>query len=241
MNFALPPRHLLSALVVLFLLSSCASLDKKNKFSITFHAMATENDPKKTMFPVQMEGRSLLFKLVPEVSQENITAFHTFNSEDGKSNGVTLKLDFRGAGALEIVTRNPPGEYLLAMVNGEPVDYLTLDQIISDGIITIWQGVSDQVIKEMDKKLPRLTSEGGPSMSRDMEMSPIFKKEKHDAYEAAKAREKQEKQNAKTGKKEEIMQMPVLPQAKPTNRIPVEGGSAPLPGVPPGGLPLPKP
>ena len=78
-------------------------------------------------------------------------------------------------------------------------------------------------------------------MSRDMEMSPIFKGEKREAYEAEKAREKKEKQNAKTGKKDTPLQMPELPQAAPTSRIPLEGGPAPQPGQPSGGLPLPKP
>ena len=242
MNPAPPSLRLLAVLAAFCLLPSCEGLNKQQKLSITFHSMGTEMDPKKTMFPVEMEGKRLLFKLVPEFNQENITAFHTFNSEDGKSNGITVKLDFRGTGALEIVTRNPPGEYLLAMVNGVPVDYLTLDQTISDGIVTIWQGVPDTVIKQMDKKYPRLKGGQGPSMSRDMEMSPIFKGEKREAYQAAKAQEKKEKANAKTGKKDTPLQMPTLPGATPTNRIPVEGGSAPLPGVPPGGEPaLPKP
>ena len=237
----------LSALASLFLFTSCESLkkllDKKDddlkKVSISFHAMASENDMKKTMFPVEIGGKQVLFKLVPEFTQENITAFHSFNSEDGKSNGVTLKLDFRGAANLEIVTRTPPGEYLMAMVNGQPVDFLALDTVISDGMVTIWQGVPDSVVKKMDKKYPRLQGGAAPSMSPEMDMGAISKSEKKEAYNASKAAERKAKLDEKTGKKEHGLKMPELPQSAPSPKIPVEGGAAP--GVPLGDLPLPRP
>src|SRR5476651_2392995 len=138
----------LPSLAPMFLFTSCGSLknlfdkkDDKKKTSISFHSMASENDMKKTMFPVEIGGKQVLFKLVPEFTLENVTGFHSFNSEDGKSNGVTLKLDFRGTANLEIVTRTSmPDQYLMAMVNGAPVDFLALDTVISDGIVTIWQG-----------------------------------------------------------------------------------------------------
>ena len=234
--------RMLSALAAVLSLSSCELLEKKDKVSISFHAMASDSDPKKTMFPVEMEGRQLLFKLVPEVSHDNITALHPFPAEDGKSNGCTFKLDFRGTGSLEIVTRNPPGPYLLSMVDGKPVDYLTLDKIISDGIITIWQGITDEQIKKLEKKIPHMRGNAGPSMSAEMEMAPVFKKERAEAYKKAKEQELKEKADAKSGKKKEPMKMPELPQAAPSPKIPVEGAATPAPGVPPlGDLPLPKP
>ena len=104
-------------------LVSCETLTGKPKFTITFHAQASEMDPPKTMFPYDLEGRRRLFKIVPEASQQNITAFHPFPAESGNGNGVALKLDFRGSSAIDIITRTRKDEYLLTLVNGKPVVY----------------------------------------------------------------------------------------------------------------------
>src|SRR5438046_2922115 len=115
MNFRVAP------LLVLLLLPLVMGFSHKPKFTITFHAQAEESDPRKMMFPMQLEGRQILFKLIPEVSQQNVVAFHPFTTETGEK-GVALQLDFRGRGSIEEATRTRRGEYLVAMVNGKPVD-----------------------------------------------------------------------------------------------------------------------
>ena len=216
-------------------LVSCETLTGKPKFIITFHAQAAAMDPPKTMFPYDLEGRRRLFKIVPEVSQQNITAFHSFPAESGDGNGVALKLDFRGASALEIVTRTRKDEYMLALVNGKPVDYTVIDQPVHDGLITIWQGVPDEVIKEMEKKYPRIKGGKGPTMTADMEMSPTTKAEKRHAYSDDK---KAQKNAAKPKGSRDDSTLPEIPAS---GKLPVEGNYHPYPANPSGELPLPKP
>ena len=220
-------------------LVSCETLTGKPKFTITFHAQASEMDPPKTMFPYDLEGRRRLFKIVPEASQQNITAFHPFPAESGNGNGVALKLDFRGSSSIDIITRTRKDEYLLTLVNGKPVDYVVIDQPVSDGVLTIWQGVPDAVIKEMEKKYPHIKGGKGPTMSADMEMSPTTKAEKRHAYSAEKAAQKEEKKTSAAPKGDLNAPQSIENSASP--KLPVEGGYNPYPKKSEGEPPLPKP
>jgi len=220
---------------------SCDTLAKSPV--ITFHSQASPDDPRKTMFPFQLEGKPLLFKLVPEISQANVTAFHPFPAETGKGNGMALRLDFRGAGALEMVTRSKQGEYLLAMVNGIPVDYVVIDKPVHDGLITIWQGVPDDVIKVMDQKYTRLRNGQGPTMSADMDMAPSTKAEKRHALNTARETEAADKKKASKpkSKAEELgLDQPEGSATAPSSKLPIEGGFRPYPAND-DKLPLPKP
>lgn len=226
-------------LLVLALLPLVMGFSSKPKFSITFHAQADDMDPKKTMFPIQIEGKHMMFKIVPEVSQQNIAAFHPFDSDTGNGKGVAMQLDFRGRSSLEMVTRTRQGQCLLAMVNGKPVDYVVVDQVIDNGLLTVWQGVTDDIIKQMDKKYPRIKPGGPPTMSEEMEMSPTTKKEKKQSLQAAKDAERAAEKARKSGKPVEP-EIPSLPLAPVTNKIPVEGGAA-KPAPPPKATPVTEP
>jgi hypothetical protein len=215
-------------LLAIALLPLLVGFSKKPTFTISFHAEADEMDMKKSMFPLQVEGRQMMFKIVPEFSQQNIVAFHPFDSETGDK-GVAMQLDFRGRGALEMVTRTRRGQFLLAMVNGRPVDYVVLDQVIDNGFITIWRGVTEETIKAMDKKYPRIRPGGPPSVHPELDMQPATKKEKKRALKEAKEAEEAAEKARKEGKplKPEIPSLDA-PRAPVTNSIPIEGN----PGVP---------
>lgn len=220
-------------LPLLLILASCAATDEKTPdYSITFHAIASDMDPPKTMFPFDLNGKRMLFKIVPEFSQQNVIAFHPFPSTTGDGKGAVLQLDFRGKSQLEIASRTRKDEYLLTMVNAKPVDYVVLDQPVMDGMITIWQGLSDEVIKKMDKKIQRMVKGGqAPTMSENMEMRPTTRGEKIRSYDAAKARER-DAAAGKLPKKKEVQSL-TLPDAPVSPKIPVEGAAPPPPPLSP--------
>lgn len=234
---------------LLLVLASCATTDeKKPDYTITFHAQATDMDPPKTMFPFDLNGRRMFFKIVPEFSQQNIIAYHPFPSADGNGNGAMLQLDFRGKSQLEIITRTRKDEYLLAMVNAKPVDFVVLDQPVLDGVLTLWQGLPDEVIEKMDKRVQRVSKSGrAPSMSEDMDMRPTTVGDKKRSYDAAKKAER-EAASGKPPRQREVQSLD-LPQAPVSPKLPVEGAAPPLQPLPrspvplpPGAdLPLPKP
>jgi hypothetical protein len=232
-------------LLVIALLPVLTGFSHKPKFTISFHAQAEAEDVRKTMFPMQIEGRQILFKIVPEISQQNIVAFHPFDADNGEK-GVALQLDFRGRGALEMVTRTQRGQLLLAMINGKPVDYVVLDQVIDNGLITIWRGATDELVKEMDKKIPRIKPSGAPTMNKSMEMMPSTKTEKKRSLKEAREAEKAAEKARKAGIPEKPG-VPSLdaPRAPLTNSIPVEGApgnpAIPTKATPADEPPLPKP
>ncbi len=229
-------------LPLLLLLASCATTDeKKPEYTITFHSQAMEADSPKTMFPYDLNGKRIFFKIVPEFSQQNIIAFHPFPATTGDGSGAVLHLDFRGKSQLEIITRTRKDEYLLTLVNARPVDFVVLDQPVLDGVVTIWQGLTPEVIEKMDKVVQRMHKSGAaPTMSKDMEMRPTTRGDKIRSYDAAKAREKE----AKAGKTPKTQEVPALnlPDAPVTPKIPVEGAAPPPPPLPPAtGPPVPPP
>lgn len=218
--------------LILVLAPLLIGMSKKQEYSITFHSQASDMELPKTTFPFQLEGRPVKMQIVPEFSQQNIAAFHPFPSENGNGNGIAIQLDFRGKAALEMVTRTKRGEFLLAMVNGQPVDYLSIDQPVLDGIITIWSGVPDTVIAAMDKKFPRIRTGAAPSMTDRMEMLPTTKKEKKRALQDSKRKPEKESGTPVIRSLGDSPEPP-LPAAPVSNQIPVEGGAAPAQISPP--------
>jgi hypothetical protein len=241
-------KHALMVLSAL-VLAACSSTDKKPDYTITFHALAGAEDPPKTKFPADINGRRMLFKVVPEFSQQNIAAFHAFPAESGGTKGIAIKLDFRGKAELEIISRTRKDEYLLAMVNAKPVDFVVLDEPVLDGIVTIWQGVTDDVIAKMDKKIPRIgKSKPGVNAADELEMTPTTKGEKKRAFETAKEAERAAKSGKPSKNKEPEVPSLNLPASPASPKLPVEGSPAPSPSppvpafrVPEGEPPLPKP
>ncbi|MFZ4764108.1 MAG: hypothetical protein ACOYMN_04070 [Roseimicrobium sp.] len=212
-------------LILLALLPMLLGFNRKPKFTITFHSQGDETELKKNLFPMQLEGRPMLFNIIPEFSQQNIAAFHPFESDTGNGKGVALQLDFRGREALEMVTRTRHGQFLLAMLDGKPVDYVVLDEVIDSGLVTIWQGVSDDVIKQMDKKYTRIKPGSPPSVTDDMAMSPTTRKEKERALDAARDAARAEEKKQRRGEPEEqpLPSLSAPPTRVPSTKLPVEG------------------
>lgn len=169
------------------LLSSCSTFDKDPKVLITVFAQGSEMDSPKTIFRRNIEGKTMVLKVIPEFTHKSIVAFHPFPAADG-TNGVALKLDFKGTNALEIVTRMRQGEVLVSMVNAAVVDYVTIDDVIADGIFTIWRGLPDELIAAMDEEYPRISDlkAAGESSSDMLDMLPSTPTEKKEARKRSK-------------------------------------------------------
>jgi hypothetical protein len=183
---------------ILALLPSCSSLKRDPEVIITVFSQGNEMDSPKSIFRRVIAGRSYVFRIIPEITTKSIIAMHPFRAEDG-TNGVALKLDFKGTNNLELVTRMRQGEILVTMVNGAVVDYLVIDRVVSDGIFTIWRGLPDELIAAMEKDYPRINEV--TSSSEMINMTPSTSIEKKDirkrAEKAAKEKIKAEKEAAK--------------------------------------------
>lgn len=193
-----PPLCFLA--LILCLLTACTSpFDKEPEVLITVFSEGSDMDSPKTIFRKTIEGRAVVLKVIPEFTHKSIVAFHSFQAEDG-TYGVTLKLDFKGANALEMVTRVQGGGMLVSMVNAAVVDYVMIDQVIADGLFTIWRGLPEELIKKMDETYPRiqaLKKADAESSSDMLDMVPSTGKEKKKAFERVKEAEKNEAEAAK--------------------------------------------
>lgn len=197
-------------LAALLLCVSATGFSRKPKFMISVHSQGTEMDNPRTIFPEALGDppRQIWLKKVPEFSHFNLVAFHPFPADDG-TYGVAMKLDFKGANALEVVTRTQQGMILRSFVNGKAVDWVTIDRSVRDGIFTIWRGFDEEVIAYMDKEYPRINQVG--SASNAMPMLPTTKKEKKDALREAREREREvEEMNRERAK----MGLPPLTEAE---------------------------
>ncbi len=215
-------------------LALCGCETSKSKFTLSVHSEGSEMESPRSIMPdtIGNPPRKIILKRAPEFSQNHIAAFHSFPADNGNGYGVALKLDFKGTQALELVTRMRQGEILRSLVNGKPVDYVIIDRPIADGIFTIWEGVPEEVIKEMGKKYP--TIKGLPSASANLEMTPSTKTEKKKAFSLFKKSQDQEKAEERASRKKKSSAQEDSDAA--AVQSPTGPALEPLPELPPGSL-----
>ncbi len=203
------------------LLASCDTL-RENKLLITAHVQTNEIEHPHELMKLPIFGHEMIFKKIPEFSQRSISGFEPFPDEKAPGYyGVLLQLDTKGRTALDLATRQYRGMYILTMVNGLPIDMVEIDQPITDGRFTIWRGLSQQTIEEMDKFYPRLKYMKSSSRLMD-DMLPSTDKEKMNSRRDAMALEAAEKAAARD--KERGV---VRPPPKKPNDLPFEGYKLP--------------
>lgn len=212
------PLRVLWITLACALTTGCETFREKKVF-ITCHVQSNQVEHPSEIMRIPIGGQQMTFKKVPEFSQRSIAAFESFPAENGQGNGVLLKLDAKGKNYLEVASRLNQGMIMLTMVNGMPVDMVRLDQPISDGLFTIWRGLSDESIADMDKFYPRISRMG--SSSRWMEMTPSTDQEKFKARRVAKDAEAAEKKAARDKDRGGFFRGPK------TKDIPLEGFELP--------------
>jgi hypothetical protein len=62
---------------------------------------------------------------------------------------------------LAAITAANQRRWMLANVNGRPVDAVMIDAQISDGVLVVWRGINLADIQALDATLPRAGEEGG--------------------------------------------------------------------------------
>ncbi|GAA5141926.1 hypothetical protein GCM10023213_26970 [Prosthecobacter algae] len=204
-------HRLFLALLVAVLFPACESMDKE-KVVITVHSQGNDMESPKTIFRRNVNGRTMIFKIIPEFSTQSVSAIHPFPADDG-TYGVTLKLDFKGTQSLDIVTRMRQGEILMTMVNGTVVDHVVIDQPVSNGMFTVWRGLSEELVTLLEEKHPSITEL--KSSSTFLEMTPSTRKEKKEskrnAARDAKVKEVEDKRRARGEFDPEIPDGDVVP------------------------------
>jgi hypothetical protein len=147
-----------AVLLLTFLLSTATGLwamgDASDKASATFHLETEAGENPKMVFSQQVGGRERFFRRVPEVGTKDIATFSPFPNEGGDF-GVAFRLKGNAARRLSAITAANQGRWLIASLNGRPLDAVLIDAQIDDGVLVIWKGVTLADIDILDKSLPR--------------------------------------------------------------------------------------
>lgn len=144
------------AVWLLCCLSAFAGGKKDKGLVVSFHLQGAETDGPKMSVPQEVAGSKVFFRLSPEFSHKDIQSFRPFPADDGTTYGILFRLNPVSAKRLQSITNANRGSLLMARLNGRPIDVVTIDKTINDGLMVIWQGVTTREISAADKMMPRI-------------------------------------------------------------------------------------
>ncbi len=142
-------------LLILLLGLCCLGMGKKKpELSVRFYTETSQNDTGAFAAAVTLlNGRQTYLDQVAAISEHDIAGIYPFPSQDGSA-GCSFKLDARGTIALDTLSLTKKGTLLVAVIDGRQVVDILIDQRISDGIVTIANGITLDEIKQMEKQFP---------------------------------------------------------------------------------------
>jgi hypothetical protein len=156
----LPMKICSSALLLplLFILSITANAAGKKTppASISFHLEGSAAEAPKFAREFNTLAGARYFRKVPEINSKNIQACSPFPADDKRTYGMVFKLNAQGTKRLNEVTTMHRDKLLLSLVNGQPLGIVRIDRPVSDGVLVIWTGITQQEIKLYDQIAPRI-------------------------------------------------------------------------------------
>ena len=156
-------RLLIITLLSLSLTSSVFSFGKKPpKNRLTFHMQGQASDGPKMVFPQripQLEGRQLFFKKSPLTFTKEIVAFLPSFAEDGTAR-ATFQFRPETARRIAAITNQNRQKWLAARLNGRFVGAVFIENPVTDGKLSIWQGMKQAEIVSFDYIIPRIGESG---------------------------------------------------------------------------------
>lgn len=151
-------RRLLLPFLAFAMVTPVFSMGKRpEKNRLTFHIQGDRTDGAKMVFPVPMGNKKLFFRKTPLTATKEIVSLKHFVAEDG-TYGATFSFDRAAAQRIAAVTTSNQDKWLVAMLNGRPVDAVFIDQAVVDGRLVVWQGIQQAEIIRFEYAMP-LTGE----------------------------------------------------------------------------------
>ncbi len=133
--------------------SMAAAQKKAPKIMVRFHLLADKTDSDK--FAIQMTipetGEQVYVSRSPALSEHDIVACYPFEAGNGTW-GCAFYLSNHGRIVLDSFSIERRGSHVVALVGARQVAYLLIDRRISDGIITIPEGLTREEIDLMIKE-----------------------------------------------------------------------------------------
>jgi len=154
-------------LPVLLLALCCLGMGKKKlDLSVRFYTQAAKIDSESFAVPVTLlNGTQTYVDVISAISEHDIVAIYPFPVADG-SGGCAFKLDDHGTISLDTLSVAKKGTLLIATINGRQVSDILIDQRVSDGIVTIPNGITTDEMKQLLKRYPVLGGGGKKKMKK---------------------------------------------------------------------------
>jgi len=104
--------------------------------------------------------RQTFMQSMPLVTEREILSFYPFQARDGSDTfGASFRLDPHGTNLLSENTMSRRGSFILAYFNGRHVVDLYVDRAVTDGVITIPNGLSANDISLLEISFPHMGHE----------------------------------------------------------------------------------
>ena len=134
--------------------------------AIRFHVEVTESDPTfATKVKVGDPPREITVEKLASISELDIASFYPYKAADGTYSAV-LKLDDHGTVTLQTLSEESRGRSLVAAVGGRPVAVFTIDKPVTDGIVFIPRGLTEDNIKQMGASFDLLGKDYEPKKGK---------------------------------------------------------------------------
>ncbi len=147
-------RLILSLLAFAIVTPSAFAMGKRpEKNRLTFHLQGDVSDGPKMVFPLPMGSKKRYFRKSPITFTKEIVSLKHFVADDGTF-GATFSFDKAAAGRIAALTTSNQDKWLVAMLNGRPVDAVFIDKPIRDGRLVIWQGIKQVEIIRFEYAMP---------------------------------------------------------------------------------------
>ena len=145
---------LLRCLASLCLILALAGFSQKNQvLTVTFHVETNARDTKSFALPVKLKNlkREAFIEKMPSITEREIAGIFPFAASDGTM-GCSFQMDAHGTIWLVTLSVEHRGSALVAMINGRIVCDLLIDKRVSNGLITIPNGLTNEDVAGLTKK-----------------------------------------------------------------------------------------
>ncbi len=183
-------KHLFPLLILLAIGAVSLGLGKKyHNNLVSFHIQGDDHDNPKFMHTVKLgsDFREYKFAKIPSFTDRDIKWFYPFTSQYGTSFGAAFQLKSHSAIELKGLCLTNQGKLLGCRISNAPLQAVIIDKPIEDGVLVVWEGLTQEHLAEFRKRFPHVddvrgTSEASsaepefklPSLSKPKERKPLF-------------------------------------------------------------------
>ena len=138
-------------------LSLLAFAKKQPPVVVRFHTQTNKEDTEQFSFNVSLQNppRQVYFQKIPFLSELDVVAIYPFQAQDGTM-GCAFKFDSHGTLELDTQSIMRRGTDVVGYINGRMVCDLLIDKRVSDGVLTVPNGLTPLEIAALQKRFHTL-------------------------------------------------------------------------------------